>query len=352
MPNGHVESDAQDAGRRWWTPPARVRAFVARHETLLWWLHSLYVLGLGALVMWLGARHYAWLRFSAFYLVFIWISSLFLAEVVNRRDGVWWSRARLAVNYVNKNCYQQLLFFILPIYAGSTTFRSGNVIFIIVLGLSAVLSTLDIVYDRVLSVRRNLAAWFFAFNVFAVVNLALPVLFGLSNAYAFRVAAVAAVGGFVTLAWRMSRLRRGTTWVWVAGGALAVLLVAEAARPFVPPAPLRLLATEFGSGIDRRRFRVTGAMPSAPDAAGRRVFASTAVRAPLGLRDRVELRWYLDGRLLWASSAHEVVGGRTDGFRLWSAVTLGPADTSGSLRLDVCTAAGQLIGRAAIELHP
>ena len=37
-------------------------------------------------IMWLGAGNYAWLRYSAFYLVFIWISSLFLAEVVNRRD--------------------------------------------------------------------------------------------------------------------------------------------------------------------------------------------------------------------------------------------------------------------------
>ena len=57
MANGNGESDARDAGRRWWTPAARVRVFVARHETLLWWLHSLYVLGLGALVMWLGARN-------------------------------------------------------------------------------------------------------------------------------------------------------------------------------------------------------------------------------------------------------------------------------------------------------
>ena len=262
-------TDDRGAGRRWWTPPARVRASVSRHETLLWWLHSVYVLGLGAVVMWLGARNYAWLRFSAFYLLFIWISSLFLAEVINRREGVWWCRARLTVNYVNKNFYQQLLFFILPIYAGSTTLRSGNVIFVIVLGTSAVLSTLDIVYDRVLSARRTLAAWFFAFNVFAVVNLALPVLFGLSNAHALRVAAVAAVVGFVTLAWRMSRLRRGATWAGWPAGALLVLLVAEAARPLVPPAPLRLLDTEFGSGLDRGRLRVTGPVPRCPPSRGR-----------------------------------------------------------------------------------
>jgi len=85
-----------------------------------------------------------------------------------------WARARFLVNYVNKNLYQQLLFFILPIYAGSTTWSSRNVLFLIVLAVSAVLSTLDVVYDRVLSARRVLAAWFFAFNAFAVVSVALP----------------------------------------------------------------------------------------------------------------------------------------------------------------------------------
>jgi hypothetical protein len=342
----------RDAGRRWWTPPARVRAFVARHETLLWWAHSLYVLGLGALVMWLGARNYAWLRYSAFYLLFIWTSSLFLAEVVTRRDGPWSGRIRLAVNYVNKNCYQQLLFFILPIYAGSTTVRSWNLVFVVVLGISAVLSTLDIVYDRVLSPRRTLAASFFAFNVFAVVNLALPVLFGLSNQRALRVAAFAAMAGFVTLATRVSALARRMTWAGITVGGVLVFIVADATRPLVPPAPLRLSGTEFGTGLDARRLGITGPRTSLPAGGGGRIFVATAVRAPLGLRDRVELRWYRDGRLLWASSPHEIVGGRAQGFRLWSSVVLPSQSSPGELRVDVVTAAGQLIGRATIALIP
>jgi hypothetical protein len=331
-------------------PPARVRVFVAEHETVLWWLHSLYVLGLGTVIMWLGARNYAWLRYSAFYLLVIWTSSLFLAEVVNRRDGVWSGRVRLAVNYVNKNCYQQLLFFILPIYAGSTTVRSGNLLFVVVLGISAVLSTLDLVYDRVLSTRRALAASFFAFNVFAVVNVALPVLVGLSNQNALRAAAFASVTGFVTLAWRPAHVGRRVTWARAAIGALVVLLVADAARPYVPPAPLRLLDTEFGTGLERRRIGVTGPLTSMPAAPGGRVYVSTALRAPLGLRDRVELRWYRDGRLLWASTPHEIVGGRAEGFRLWSSVLIAPNGPPGVLRLDVVTAAGQLVGSASIAL--
>ena len=329
-----------------------MRAFVARHETLLWWLHSLYVLGLGAVVMWLGARNYVWLRYSAYYLVVIWTSSLFLAEVVNRRDGAWTGRIRLAVNYINKNCYQQLLFFILPIYAGSTTALSGNMVFVIVLAISAVLSTLDLVYDRVLAARRMLAASFFAFNVFAVVNVALPVLAGLSNQHALRVAAVAAVTGFVSLAWRPARLGRRATWAGVAAGAVVVLVVADYARPFVPPAPLRLAGTEFGGGLDRRRFSITSPLTSVPASYAGRVYVLTALHAPLGLRDRVELRWYREGRFVWASSPHEIVGGRREGFRLWSSVVLAPPSGPGALRVDVVTAAGQLIGRASLAIVP
>ena len=347
-----MDVPSRDAGRRWWTPPARVRAFVSQHETLLWWLHSLYVLGLGAVIMWLGAGHYAWLRYSAFYLLFIWISSLFLAEVVTRQDGLWAGRVRLAINYANKNCYQQLLFFILPIYAGSTTVRSWNLLFVVALGISAILSTLDIVYDRVLSARRTLAASFFAFNVFAVVNVALPVLFGLSNQHALRVAAVAAMAGFVTFAHRVSALTRRMTWAGITVGGVLVFIVADATRPLVPPAPLRLSGTEFGTGLDRRRLGITGPLISVSAARGGRVYVSTAVHAPLGLRDRVELRWYRDGRLLWASSPHDIVGGRREGFRLWSSILLAPQGTPGSLRVDVVTAAGQLIGRASIGLSP
>lgn len=337
-------------GRRWLSL-APLQDRVARHETLLWWLHSLYSLGLGAGVMWLGTRHFGWLWVAAVYLLFIWLSSVFLVEVVNRREGPWWSRARLVVNYVNKNFYQQLLFFILPIYAGSTTVRSANLLFVIVLAVSAVLSTLDIVYDRVLSMRRALAAWFFAFNLFAVVNVALPVLVGLSNRHALRVSAVAAVLGYVTIAWRVARLRRGRTWVGIAIGAAVVLLVAESIRPLVPPAPLRLTATAFGTGFDPRTFQITGALTSLRAGSGGRVFVTTALRAPLGLKDQVELRWYQGPRLLWASPPHDIVGGRAQGFRLWSAVALTPDQPSGPLRVDVLTAAGQLVGRGVLPVR-
>jgi hypothetical protein len=338
-----------EGGRQPGALPGAFRARLARHEALLWWLHSAYVLALGAGVMWLGARNYSWLRYSALYLAAIWVLSFLLANVVQHRTGARWRRARFAVNYVNKNLYQQLLFFILPVYAASTTWRSRHVVFVAVLAASAVVSTLDLVYDRVLSARRVLAAWFFAFNAFAVVTVALPVTFGVSAHQAARAGALAAVVGFVTLAWRLWRLGRPLAWAGVVAGALAVFVAAELARPLVPPAPLRLTSTTFGSGFDRAALRVTSPLSSLPAGPGGRVYALTAVRAPLGLRDRVELRWYRDSVLASSSAAHTVSGGRRDGFRLWSAVDLARVAGARVVRLDVITEGGQLVGRAELR---
>ena len=344
MEDAHVEG-----GRRLLAPLRPLRARLSRHEALLWWLHSAYVLALGTGIMWLGSRNYAWLRYSAFYLLAIWLLSLFLANVVQRRAGAWWRRARFLVNYVNKNLYQQLLFFVLPIYAGSTTWSSRNVLFLSVLSVSAVLSTLDIVYDRVLSARRVLAAWFFAFTAFAVVSVALPVTFGVSAHQSAGAGALAAVVGFMTLAWRVWRVGQRLAWAGVAAGAIGVFLVAEFARPLVPPAPLRLTSTTFGSGLDRETLQVTQPLTSLPPGGAGRVYAVTALRAPLGLRDRVELRWYRDAALASVSPIHTVSGGRREGFRLWSAIDMTRAAGASVLRLDVVTEGGQLVGRAEIR---
>jgi heme/copper-type cytochrome/quinol oxidase subunit 4 len=201
------------------------RALAARHAWLLWWIHSLYALALGVVFMWLGARNFTWLRLAALHIVVIWGASLALANVIDRpgRDSIWWGRLRMVVNYVTKNFYQQILFFILPIYYASATAGSRNMAFVVLLAASAVMSTLDIVYDRHLSRRRELNALFFAFNLFAAVAVALPVLWSISNVAALRIASLGAVIGYVTIARQPTDLARPRTWKASAVGCLAMV---------------------------------------------------------------------------------------------------------------------------------
>ncbi len=322
-----------------------------QHEGLLWWCHSLYALALGIGFMWLGSRHHEFLRIAGFHILFIWTTSLLLARasVTERAATTWWRWARLAINYVNKNFYQQILFFILPIYYASATGWSSNMVFVGLLAVSAVLSTLDVVYDRHLSARPLLSAAFFAFNLFACVNLALPVLWSISNAASLRVATVTAVVAFVTIARRPSELARKATWIRALGGAFVVLVSVDLAKPLIPPAPLRLANTAFGLGIDCRSLQIAEPLDHLSPGWSGRVYAVTGLVAPLGLKDHVLLRWYRNDRHVWSSVGHDITGGRREGFLLWTSTRIADTSPGTSLRLDVVTDSGQLIGRAVLS---
>jgi hypothetical protein len=72
----------------------------------------------------------------------------------------------------------------------------------------------------------------------------------------------------------------------------------------------------------------------------------TPIKAPLGLKERVQHRWYKNGALVWASPFIEVTGGREQGFRLWTHYLFDVIEPGAELRVDVVTEGGQLIGRA------
>jgi hypothetical protein len=262
-----------------------VLAFLGRHDRLLWGVHSLWALALGIVVMWAVGRNYAWLRVTIFHLTFLWLAGLFVPALVDRPEAGtrWKGRLRLVINYFTKNFYQQLLFFLLPIYYASATAWSPNLLFVGFIAVSALISTLDVFYDRHLSVRRGLTAVFFAFNLFACINVMLPVVFRISNGVALRVSVALAVLAFATLRFRLGELARFNVRLHVGMAAIVLVLLVSLGRPLIPPAPLRVLKTDFGEGINRRALQVTtpvGALPA--DWTGR-LYAVTAIYAPLGL---------------------------------------------------------------------
>jgi hypothetical protein len=324
-------------------------AWIARHQDKLWWLHSLYALALGMGFMWLGNRNFAFLRLAVFHIGFIWLSSLLLPKLLThpRVPPLWAPRLRLVVNFLNKNLYQQMLFFVLPIYYSSAIAGSRNFVFVLLVGLSALLSTADIVYDRHLSVKRHWNAFFFAFNLFALVNVMLPVLWNVSNTLATRGAGVAAFAGFLSLAypaWRVKWLRIGAA-VFV--GCVIFALV-EVGRPFIPPAPLRAAKVELGRDFDKGAMAIVSPLTRLDAAANLRLFALTAVQAPLGLRERLQHRWYQNGKLICASPFYEIVGGREAGFRLWTSCVFPSISQGTTVRLEVETEGRQLISRTTL----
>jgi hypothetical protein len=77
-----------------------------------------------------------------------------------------------------------------------------------------------------------------------------------------------------------------------------------------------------------------------------RFYGLTAIKAPLGLREKVQHRWYMNGKLVFASPFYNMIGGREEGFRHWTSYTFERIPPGAGLRLDLVTEGGQLIGRA------
>lgn len=300
--------------------------------------------------MWAGARNYAWIRFTILYILFLWVASLFVPDLVDPpgRPTKWRGRLRIVINYFSKNFYQQVLFFLLPIYYASSTGWSLNLLFVAFLAASALTSTFDVVYDRHLSVRRGLMAVFFAFNLFACINVMLPVLWSVSNRIALPVSAALAVLAFASIRYKFGDLARLHRRRQVGLAAIALVLLVALGRPLIPPAPLRVLSTEFGQGINRRTFEVTRPLEALSPGWSGRIYAVTSIYAPLGLSDRIGHRWYQDGRVVWASPFYQVDGGRKEGFRLWTSAPAKDIQPGTKVRIEVWTEAGQLVGRAEI----
>jgi len=330
---------------------ARLKTFIEEHEAGLWWIHSSWALAFGVGVMLLGASEPSYARIIMFHVGFIWLSSLFLPVLLRipRLSGRWSGRIKLAINYLNKNFYQQLLFFSLPIYYLSATFWSRNLVFLALLAVVAILSTLDIVYDRHLSVKWPMAALFLAFSAFASVNVMLLVLWAISNSLALYLSALFALGLFASMVYRFTPLRGRPFWVSLGACALGILLIARLTAPLVPPATLSLGDATFAAAVDPGSRQPLKTFASLPAGYQGRLTALTPIRAPFGLTEYVRHRWYLDGKLFFTSAPHEFRGGRSTGFRFWTAIKLKPGMAPKSIRVDVETATGQLIGRVYLR---
>jgi hypothetical protein len=266
----------------------------------------------------------------------------------SRVPARWAPRLQLLVNFFNKNLYQQMLFFVLPIYYASATLGSRNTAFVALVALSALLSTVDVIYDRHLSAKRHLTAAFFAFNLFALVNVMLPILWSVSNTLTTRIGTVLAFVGFLTLGYPTSQsqpLRIGM----VAAIGLLILVLVEAGRPLIPPAPLRLSSVEFGRDFEKTSLQIVTPLTRVEPGSSLRVYGLTAVKAPLGLKERLQHRWHENGELVCASPFYEIVGGREEGFRLWTSCVLPSVPPNTTFRLDLETEGGQLIGRSVLK---
>jgi hypothetical protein len=334
----------------------RARRFLRDHGHKLWWLHSAYALGLGVSVVAFAQRGFDHARWLAVSLGLAWLLVVLLFRLFEPGgksrsfDGAApkTSMRFYVMTYALKNLYQGMLFFLLPFYWKSTTFDAANGWFVIMLTACAIVSTLDIVFDRVLMRWRWLASMFHATTLFGCLNLVIPALLpDTRTLWSLLAAAGIAVVSFWTLHVTMRQLKKKITFGVFALSLAAGLGGVYWARAAIPPVPMYVSSAGVGPEQlpdGRLAMEVKTLHPSVI----RELIAVTDVVVPGGKGDRLRHVWRQGGHEVHRSSEET---SRIDGpkgvVRLRSSLIDKdlPQELSGSWRVDVETEDSQLVGR-------
>lgn len=328
------------------------------HGRKLWWFHSAYALGLGMTVVTFaqkGFDHARWLAVSigAAWLLVVLFFRLFGSGSEQANVHAAGAKGRLrffAMTYALKNLYQGMLFFLLPFYFKATTFGAPNAWFVVLIGICALLSTLDIVFDRVVFRFRALASLFHGVALFGCLNLVVPALFpDTRTLISLLMATGITVIGFWTIHMSLAMLRDRR---WIAlffASAGAAVGLAYTARTAIPPVPMYVSHGAVGPIVldDGRLGMVVHELhPSVID----KLIAITDVVVPGGKGDRLVHVWRHDGTEVHrATETTSRVDGPEGAIRLRSGLTGRelPKRLIGSWAVDVETQDGQLVGRVS-----
>jgi hypothetical protein len=336
------------------------RWVLRKHGSKLWWLHTAYALGLGAFVVTFAQKGFQHARWLAITISVAWLVVVLFFRVFGtgaRQDfATAWRGARvrfLVMTYVLKNLYQGMLFFLLPFYWKSATLDAPNRWFVLLLGGCAVLSTLDLVFDRVLMRWKILASFFYGLTLFACLNLVIPALLpNTRTLWTVLSAAGITVLGFSTLHIPLDAFRHKAAVPLLVTAVAAGVGLSYACRAMIPPVPMHLSSAAVGPAIlpdGRLAMEVKALHASVIE----QLLAVTDVMVPGGKGDRLHHVWRREDKEIYrAPEETSRVEGPEGAVRLKSSLTGRnlPARLVGRWTVDVETEDGQLVGRVSFEV--
>jgi hypothetical protein len=339
---------------------AKLRAFLKRHGHKLWWVHSIYALSLGVGVMLLASKGFDYIRWvvaalGGTWLLFLVFFRIYRSGARRKVDGKAAKIGFVAMNYLMKDLYQIMLFFLLPFYWKSSTWGTANWFFAVGLGICAVLATLDVVFDNLVMRWRVLASLFYLIALFSCLNLVIPVVLPMLRVLWGLLAATAlSAVVFLSLHFRLRSLfsRPGLVVVLVVMG--VSMAGVYLGRRAIPPVPYYTLTASAGT-IELPDGRVIDAQSAVPARDLERVVSVIEIASPTGSRETFLHVWRHDrkvvARLVPLTTA---VKGPVTKLRLRSALPADkiPVQRAGDWTIDVETGDGQLVGRATFEVQP
>ncbi len=317
-----------------------------------WWLHSTWAFTFGVGVMVVARKG---LEFADKLLVVLGVSWLlmfialrFIVGPSNRapEEGLARKGVRVVTNYVIKNLYQQMFFFLVPLYASSATWSLSSTNWWLppLLMVCAVFSTLDLVFDNFIMERRVIASLMYGLALFAVLNLMLPLVFGMRHFNALLFAAGATAPAVALLNFRVRSVVSAAGLTWTLAATAGLMGLAYWGRGFVPPAPLAMVEGTVGHGS----FSSYECLPP-PKSRIRadrleQLRCGSKLTEPGGPKDAVVHIWRKDGKTLAIEPPVLMPGCDGDVARSLFPVADMPADPVGKWECRVETTDGQLVG--------
>jgi hypothetical protein len=336
------------------------RDLLKRHEKKIWWLHTCYALSLGAFVATFAQKGFERARMLTLTLPVAWLLVVFFFRFFGtgaQQDFMTaWPGARrrfFIMSYLMKNLFQGMLFYLLPFYWKSSSFDAKTQTMLCLLGGCAVLSTLDLVFDRVLLRFKLIASAFFALTLFGCTNLVVPVLFPDSpSLVTLLVSSGLAAATFMLFHLPISALKNPI------GAAAFVVFVTVGVglmyvgRAGMPPVPLYLKAGGVGPSV-REDGTLALEARVLREGSFKELYAVTDVSV-IGKNEAFRHVWRHDKKVVAHQAAEARASGQKNTVRVASRV---PAETlrelgDGHYTVDVETDSGQIVGRVAFDIEP
>ena len=319
----------------------------------LWWFHSLFALAFGVGVMLFaraGLAHADKVMMALFVSwALMFVALRFIVGPANRRVDETLTRkgVRVATNYVIKQFYQQMFFFLTPLYASSATWSLSSLNWWLapLLLVCAVVSTMDLVFDNWIMERRLLVAAMYGLALFCVLNVMLPLVVGLDHLTGLILAALATPVSVALLSFSVQSVLSAQGVLLTVAISGALLAAVWYGRAFVPPAPLAMPESAIGHGSLGSYECLPGSKHAirAHQLDGLR--CGSLLREPGGLKEGVVHVWAHAGRELVRLTPDRLAcDGEGIVVRSTFPPPLMPTDPTGVWTCTTLTLGGQLVG--------
>lgn len=273
----------------------------------------------------------------------VWLS---LEKLLQRGISHWFNIEvpPSLLRFVSQLLHQESLFFVIPFFFITTSWNSGQLVFTSLLIVSAFVSIVDPLYYKWLAPRPWLYTIFHGITLFAVLLVALPLIFHLQTPQSYLWSLAIAV--FLSL-FGMAREMKMLWWKRIL---VIVLLMATTCgvgflvRPWIPPASIWLTEVAITDHMDNESRSAQNKLEIVTEQQLRNgIYAYTSIHAPRGLNERIYHQWKHNGKP-FDKIALNIKGGREEGYRAWTHKVNFPQDALGSWQIYVVTEAQQVIG--------